>query len=127
MNLILVTTVMIDVLCGRNARREFRAEHVRANRTLATTVLNVAELFSRMRWSERSRTESLLGGLLCYELSPSSARSGGSLKFNWAQKGHTFTLVDALIAAIAIENHCQLLTDNRKHFPMPELNLHPLP
>jgi predicted nucleic acid-binding protein len=31
-----------------------------------------------------------------------------------------------IIAAIAIEKQCSLMTDNRKDFPMAELSLYPL-
>jgi predicted nucleic acid-binding protein len=45
----------------------------------------------------------------------------------WARKGHTLSLADAIVAAIAIERGCALLTDNRRDFPMPEVQLYPLP
>ena len=41
------------------------------------------------------------------------------------QKGRTLELPDTLIAAIAIENDCALVTDNQKDFPMPEVKLYP--
>jgi predicted nucleic acid-binding protein len=50
----------------------------------------------------------------------------GLLKNEWTRKGHTLLLADAIIAAIAIERECSLMTDNRKDFPMPELKLYPL-
>jgi len=34
---------------------------------------------------------------------------------------------DVTIAAVALSNTTPLLTDNRKHFPMPELEILPLP
>jgi predicted nucleic acid-binding protein len=49
------------------------------------------------------------------------------LKNAWSRKGRTITLADAIVAAIAIEHECRLLTDNRKDFPMPEIQLYPLP
>lgn len=44
-----------------------------------------------------------------------------------ARKGHTLSLADAIVAAITIERGCALLTDNRRDFPMPEMQLYPLP
>lgn len=56
------------------------------------------------------------------------ARRAGLLRNEWkTTKGQTLPLDDMLIAATAIVNGLVLLTDNRKHFPMPELNLYPLP
>ena len=36
-------------------------------------------------------------------------------------------MADATIAAVALVNRLVLLTDNQKHFPMPEINLYPMP
>jgi predicted nucleic acid-binding protein len=39
----------------------------------------------------------------------------------------TLTLADTIIAAIALEHGCTLMTDNLKDFPIPELSHYPLP
>jgi len=41
--------------------------------------------------------------------------------------GRTLTLADTVIAAVAMERGCAVMTDNRRDFPMPELQLYPLP
>jgi predicted nucleic acid-binding protein len=51
----------------------------------------------------------------------------GLLRRDWRLKGHTLSFTDVIIAATAIANSLTLLTDNRKHFPMPEAELYPLP
>jgi predicted nucleic acid-binding protein len=127
MKLLLDTSILIDVLRMRNQRREFLAELVRSGHTLSTTALNIAEIYAGMRPAEEGRTEALLGGLELYELNGASARMAGRLKGAWARKGHTLTLADAIVAAIAIERGSALLTDNRKDFPMPEVHLYLLP
>ena len=55
------------------------------------------------------------------------ARRAGSLKFEWARKGVTIDITDAIIAATALLYDLWLATDNRKDFPMPELNHLDLP
>jgi predicted nucleic acid-binding protein len=127
MKLLLDTSMLIDVLRHRNQRNEWLAELVRGGHTLSTTTLNVAEIYAGMRPAEEERTEALLGGLELYELSGTSARLAGKLKSAWARKGYTLTLADTIVAAIAIERGCELLTHNRKDFPMPEVQLYPLP
>ncbi len=127
MKLLLDTSVLIDVLRLRNQRREWLAELVRDGHTLSTTTLNIAEIYAGMRPAEEARTEALLAGLELYELSALSARLAGKLKNEWARKGRTLTLADTIVAAIAIERRCSLLTDNRKDFPMPEVEFCPLP
>jgi predicted nucleic acid-binding protein len=127
MKLLLDTSILIDVLRLGNQRSEWLAELVRGGHTLSTTTLNVAEIYAAMLPAEEARTEALLGGLELYELNGSSARLAGRLKNTWARKGRTVTLSDTIVAAIAIERGCALLTDNRKDFPMSELRLYPLP
>jgi predicted nucleic acid-binding protein len=127
MKLLLDTSILIDALRLRNQRREWLAELVRGGHTLSTTTLNIAELYAGMRPGEEAKTEALLAGLEAYELNGSDARFAGKLKSVWAGKGRTLTLDDAIVAAIAIEHGCALLTDNRKDFPMPEVQLYPLP
>ena len=119
--------MLIDALRGRKDRRLFLAALARQGHTLSTTVLNIAELYAGMRAGEELPTESFLAGLECLELSPSAGRRAGQLKRQWQIKGKSLTLSDTIIAAIAIEQKCALLTDNRKDFPMPELRLVPLP
>ena len=108
-------------------RRALLAELVRAGHSLSTNTLNIAELYAGMRAGEVVATEALLGGLELYELNALAARLAGKLKSIWARKGRTLALADAIVAAIAIERECSLLTDNRKDFPMPEVKFYPLP
>ncbi|MGO9263076.1 MAG: type II toxin-antitoxin system VapC family toxin [Bryobacteraceae bacterium] len=49
------------------------------------------------------------------------------MRRDWQKKGRTLSYTGVTIAAIALSNQVPLLTDNRKHFPMPELKLLPLP
>ena len=54
-------------------------------------------------------------------------RLAGDLQRQWRGKGLTLSLPDVTIAAVAIEHRLILLTDNKRHFPMPELLSQPLP
>jgi predicted nucleic acid-binding protein len=127
MNLLLDTTIMIDVVRFRNQRNEFLAELVRSRHRLSTSTLNIAELFAGVRPGETARIEALLSGLELYELSASIARLAGQMRNTWAKKGRTLSLADTIVAATAIDRGCALLTDNRKDFPMREVQLFPLP
>jgi predicted nucleic acid-binding protein len=127
MKLLLDTSILIDVLRGRNRRREWLAELVRGGHTVSTTALNIAKICAGMKAAEEARTEALLSGLELHELNGSSARLAGRLKNTWARKGQTLTLSDTIVAAITIERGCALLSDNRKDFPMPEVQLYLLP
>jgi predicted nucleic acid-binding protein len=87
MKLLLDTSVLIDALRLRHRRRELLAELVQTGHTLATTALNVAEVYAGMRPNEVQRTEVLLGLLDCYDLTGASARRAGSPETAMGQKG----------------------------------------
>ena len=127
MHLLLDTSVLIDTLRHRHSRRELLARLAREGHVLATSALNVAEMFAGMRPNEELATEAFLSALECYELTGATARVAVTLKRKWAGKGRTLTLADTVIAAVALEQDCMLMTDNRKDFPMPELHLYSLP
>jgi predicted nucleic acid-binding protein len=126
-DLLLDTSVLIDTLRGRNGRKELLARLVEEGHRLTTTALNVAEIYAGIRSGEEARTSLLLDSLECHDLDAKTGKQAGRLKNVWAKKGKTISLPDAIIAAIAVERPCILLTDNRKDFPMPELNLYQLP
>jgi predicted nucleic acid-binding protein len=74
-----------------------------------------------MRAHEALTTDRFLSSLFWYDISRGVARRAGRLRFDWARQGTTLALPDVLIAATALEHGLTLITDNRKHFPMPEL------
>jgi predicted nucleic acid-binding protein len=78
-----------------------------------------------MRSHQQARTEALLGGFHCFEITGAMGRLAGTLKNSWARKGTA--LSDSTIAAVAIERSCVLMTDNVEHFPMDNLQLYSLP
>jgi tRNA(fMet)-specific endonuclease VapC len=127
MRLLLDTTVLIDVLRCRRQRRELLSDLIRAGHALTTSSLNVAEVYAGMRSGEAVATETFLRSLECYELDWETARLAGSVKRDWAVKGKMLGLADTIVAATALQHDCVLMTDNGKHFPMPELSQYPLP
>ena len=127
MELLLDTSVLIDTLRLRHGRKELLAELVEDGNRLATTAINIAEIYSGVRAGEEDRTIQLLESLECYAIDAAVGEHAGRLRNCWARRGHAIALPDMFVAAVAIEQGCALLTDNRKHFPMPELKLYPLP
>ena len=77
-----------------------------------------------MRPGEEGSAEDFLAGIDCFDLNGTTARLAGKFKCDWSRKGRTLALVDTIVAAVAIENQCQLFTDNHKDFPMLELSLY---
>jgi hypothetical protein len=117
MRLLLDPSVLIDVPRLHHGHRELLVELARDGHTLATTALNVAERHAGMPPEEESRTENFIDAFDCYDLTAAAGRRAGSLKNKYARRGRTSHLADTIVAAIAIERRCTLMTDNAKDFP----------
>jgi predicted nucleic acid-binding protein len=94
---------------------------------LACCSVNITEVYAGLRVGEEPKTADFLNSLECLPVTPEIAREAGLLRRDWQKKGITLSYTDVTIAAVAINNEIPLLTDNRKHFPMPELQIFPLP
>jgi predicted nucleic acid-binding protein len=124
---LLDTTVIVDALNGKRARSEFLDALLAQRNLLACCSINVTEVFAGVRPNEIGVTEAFLQSLRFYEVTWDIARLAGDLKRQWRGKGLTLSLPDVTIAAVALAHRLILLTDNKKHFPMPELLLQALP
>lgn len=124
---LLDTSVIIDALNRKRGRWELLASLIEAGDTLACSVVTLTEIYAGIRPKEFLLTERFLDGLEHYEVDSRLARYAGLLKNEWASKGRTLGVVDMLIAATALAHELILMTDNRKDFPMAQLDLYPLP
>ena len=125
--LLLDTTVIVDAINGKRQRHLLLDELLAQRNLLACCAINVTEVYAGMRPHEASLTEAFLRSLKFYEVTWEIAQLAGELQKRWRKKGHTLSLPDVTIAAVALTHGLSLLTDNRKDFPMPELALYPLP
>jgi len=124
---LLDTTVLIDTLRARNDRRALLAKLVEGGHTLATSAMNIGEVYAGMRAGEEAKTEVLLSSLECFPLTALIARRAGRIKNEWSRKGHTFSLADMIVAATALESRSILMTENHKDFKsIRELELFPM-
>ena len=124
---LLDTSVIIDALLGKRGRAVLLQELLRQGHLLACCPINVAEIYAGMRPKEETPTAQFLKSLQYYEVSWEVARRAGLLKGDYARRGLTLSLADAMIAAVALTHGLPLLTDNVKHFPLKDLELYPLP
>ena len=122
-NYLLDTTVIIDCLRGRKAIVDFVTKIASEGSTVGCCAVNVAEVYAGMRENERQVTKKFLDSLEYYEVTRNVAEQAGAYKRQYGQKGVTLSLSDAIIAAVAISNNLTLVTDNVKHYPMPELDI----
>ena len=94
---------------------------------LACCPVNITEVYAGLRAGEETKTKAFIDSLECLPITPAIAEQAGLLRRDWRTKGQTLSYTDVTIAAVALAHQVPLLTDNRKHFPMPELQLIPLP
>ena len=123
---LLDTSVIIDLLNGKRRRHELLKGLLSQGDLLACCAINIGEIYAGMHPKEEPGTEQFLRSLDYYETTWAVARKAGLLKRDYSKRGQTLTLPDTTIAAVAIEYDLMLITDNIKHFPMPELKLFPL-
>jgi predicted nucleic acid-binding protein len=113
--LLLDTNVLVDLLRDRPGARAFFEALPRG---VAVSVLSEAELYAGARHDrEREVLASLLASYERLPLTSEIARQGGAWRRQWGPS-HGTDLVDALIAATALEHDLPLLTLNVRRFPM---------
>lgn len=127
MSVLLDTCVIIDALKSKYDRHVLLSELASRGETLACCAINVAEVYAGMRPYEEEATAGLLASLEFIEIERDLAERAGRLKFEWERKGRTIHIPDAIIAAVALTFDLRLATDNRRDFPMPDLQFLDLP
>lgn len=125
--ILLDTTVLIDVLRNRNQRRILLAAMVSSGRSLATSVISIAEVYGGLRPGEETGTRALLEALDWLPVSAEIAEQAGKLKAAMRRDGQTRSVTDMIIAATAMSYGLAVATDNRKDFQIPGLTLYPIP
>jgi predicted nucleic acid-binding protein len=93
---------------------------------LYISVATRPEILSGMRPHEEERTMELLDSLENLPVDEAIADRAGRLIYQYARQGTQLSFPDALIAATALHHNLTLATTNPKHFPVPDLRLHPL-
>lgn len=124
---LLDTSVIIDVLNGKRNRDVLLKGLLSQGDLLACCAINISEVYAGMRPKEEPQTEAFLQSLEYYDITWNVAKLSGLLKRDYAKKGATLSLTDTTIAAVALKYKLILITDNVKHYPMPQLKIYPLP
>jgi predicted nucleic acid-binding protein len=121
------TNVLIDVLNGKRGSRELLNRLVTEGHELSCCAVTVAEVHSGIHPKDSAKVERFLSALRWYDVTRAVALRAGQIRYAEARQGVTLSLPDTLIAALALEHGLTLITNNRKHFTVPGLLLHPQP
>lgn len=73
--------------------------------------------------ADRGRWRKWLEAFAYWDISRSAAIQAGEWRYDFARQGITLSLVDALIAAVAMDVNAVLVTGNATHFPMPGIRV----
>jgi predicted nucleic acid-binding protein len=118
MTALLDTSVLIDHLRGDGrAHRAIKALDERGT-GLSASVLTKVELLAGMRSAERSATRRLIEAIAWIDVDDDLAERAGELASRFLKSHPGIELVDYVIAATAQRMGADLVTRNRKHFPM---------
>lgn len=120
---LLDTTVIVNYLRGKPATVRLVKRIFAEGSSLGCCPINIIEVCAGALEKEKEATRQFLDSLEYYELTKETAMMAGEYKRYYQKKGTTLSLPDVAIAAVAIANDLTLLTDNRKHYPMTELNV----
>ena len=115
MAVLLDTTVLIDLLRGNPAAREYLSRL--AEVPLVSEVTRV-EILRGLRAPERAATERLFDALRWAGVDEVIARRAGELGRRWDRHRPGMALADLIIAATAEQLAAELATSNVRHFPM---------
>jgi len=115
MNVVLDTTVLVDVLHGFHPALQYLTE---LEGVLYCSEATRIEIIRGLRSHERRPAEQLFGGLRWVPVDETIARLAGELGRQWRRSHPGISSEDLAIAATAESLNAQLATSNVKHFPM---------
>lgn len=123
---IMDSDVVIWYLRGHQPTRELLDGPLQ--RALACSTLTIYEVWRGVRDHERVRTRRYLGALEAIPVSATVAYAAAEYRQAFRARGITLGDMDSVIAATARVRGLTLLTYNRRHFPMDDIELYdPMP
>lgn len=120
-NFLVDTDLLIDHLKGKAEAKETLRVLARRGRVFFS-VLSEAEIYAGVRKGEEGEVGILFGAMKGIEVTSEICRLGGGYKHKYG-KSHGTSLIDALIAATAYKNSLTLIIRNKRHYPMPEIQI----
>jgi predicted nucleic acid-binding protein len=121
-DILLDSDVIIAWLRGHPSIAGTILDILESGHSLLWTPISVAEIFAGARKNEMARLESLFQILETLPLSDAIGKKAGHFLKKYS-RSHSLELGDALIAASACITGLSLWTNNKKHYPMPEIRL----
>jgi hypothetical protein len=118
LTVVLDTSVLVDHLRGDERALETLSTLDAEGERLTASVVTKIEVLAGMRSSERRRTRALLDAVRWIDVDDDLAERAGALARRYLRSHPGVDVADYVIAATAERLGADLLTCNRKHFPM---------
>lgn len=99
-------------------------EQLSRSYSLYLSVITRLEVFAGAHPKEREQTAQFLSIFDSISVDDSIADLAGCYIYEYRRKGVTLNPPDAIIAATTVSSGLELVTTNRKHFPMNEINIY---
>lgn len=119
-----------DILMDFFKKRDYAVsllDKLRKEGTLIASILTITEL--RAGWNDEHAIyflPKLYRLVIIQGIRSEIAELAGKFRWEYKLKGISLPTVDSLIASTAILEKCQLVTRNKKDYPMPEIKFYPL-
>lgn len=119
---LLDTDILIWILRDRKEIVE-KVSQLKNKAALGLSVVTIAEIYKNIFPSELTTTEEHLAHYVVFDIDQKIAKMAGLYWQEHAKRLKTLSLIDCLIAATANVNNLTLVSLNRKHFPMKDIQI----
>ncbi len=117
------TTIIVDYLRGYQKAKDFIEEEFLYGRMPYVSVISYVEIYAGVRVKEEKDISKLFNNLTIVQIGTEIGRHAGKY-LNVYGKSHGLEIADALIAATAYIVGARLITLDRKHFPMTDIQVY---
>ena len=122
---LLDSTALVDYFHQVQAIHDLLERLERQGHRISVSTVGLVELYSGFNQQERLNADAVVDRWLYHEITPQIAKEAGRIRYEYLRQGTTLSVPDTLTAAVAIAHGATLITNNLRHFPMPEIRLLP--
>ena len=122
---LLDSTALVDYFHQVQAIHDLLERLERQGHRISVSTVGLVELYSGFNQQERLNADAVVDRWLYHEITPQIAKEAGRIRYEYLRQGTTLSVPDTLTAAVAIAHDATLITNNLRHFPMPEIRLLP--